>query len=78
MIAQSQRETGDIDEVDGIRMAASAALDSYLSLPVSEDTFKFWRDYSRTTDKAQKSLCKLARKYLTPAPTSTDVERDDL
>ena len=31
--------------------------------------------YSVTNDKAQKALCELARIYLTPAPTSTDVER---
>ena len=61
---------------NGLRTMAEKALDSYLSLPViglNEDTFSFWRNYSVTSDKAQKCLCELARHYLTPAPTSTGI-----
>ena len=59
-----------------LREAAKKALDQYLSLPVTEsDTYGFWRSYEKTTDMAQKSLCKMARIFLTPPPTSTDVER---
>ena len=60
---------------------ARKAIEDYLSLPLSdpaengEDAFKFWSNYSVTTNKAQKSLCHLARIFLTPPPTSTDVER---
>ena len=82
IIAQNQRMNADGDpeheEVDGVRMSAKAALDAYLSMPLAADTFKFWRGYSTTTEKAQQSLCKLARKFLTPPPTSTDVERKDV
>ena len=80
IVAQNQRETGDI-EIDATRLAAKKAIDNYLGLPLSdpeengEDTFKFWRNYSVTANKAQKALCHLARLYLTPPPTSTDVER---
>ena len=85
--SQNQRETGDaslpFDEIpqDSTRIAATRAIDNYLGLPLSdadetgEDTFKFWRNYSVTRDTAQKALCNLARLFLTPPPTSTDIER---
>ena len=83
IIAQNQRETGD-NEIDTARIVAKATLQNYLNLPVhtddpdinfKADTFKFWKDYSVTTDKAQKHLAHLARQYLTPPPTSCCVER---
>ena len=74
IIAQNEGSPDNV--VDSLRTVAQKALDSYLSLPViglNEDTFSFWRNYSITTDKAQKCLCDLARHYLTPAPTSTGI-----
>lgn len=74
IIAQNQRETGDVIQVDSVRADAVKAVDCYLSLPVTrhhEGTYSFWRNHSMTTDKAQKGLCKLSRIYLTPPPTST-------
>ena len=79
-VAQSVRDAGDT-EIDSSRIAAKKTIDNYLNLPLSdpeengEDTFKFLRNYSVTNDKSQKALCQLARRYLTPPPTSTDVER---
>ena len=85
--SQNQRETGDASLTfqdtpqDSTRNAATKAVDNYLCLPLSdpdengEDTFKFWRNYSVTRDTAQKALCNLARLFLTPPPTSTDIER---
>ena len=61
-------------ENDAAMMSAKAALDQYLNLPaigLEEDTFEFWQNYSRTTNKAQQCLCDLACHYLTPPPTST-------
>ena len=82
IVAQKQRETAVSAIVqDNSRVTAEKAVEDYLSLPLSdpmengEDTFKFWRNYSVTNDKAQKALCQLARHYLTPPPTSTDIER---
>ena len=76
--SQPQQGSGYF-EVDNVRRSAIKAIETYLSLPLDEeddaDTYAFWLNYSRTTDKAQKGLCHLARKYLTPAATSTDVER---
>ena len=62
---------------DRLRRSAETALDQYLTLDTSDvdDTFSFWRDYERTNDKARKSLCNQAKIFLTPAPTSTCVER---
>ena len=82
IIRQNQQETGDT-EIDTTREAAKKALENYLCLPVlaekeeggrddpSNDTFLFWKNHSRTSDKAQKALCHVARIYLTPPPTST-------
>ena len=62
-------------------MGTNSTLDHYMGLPLSnldesgDDTFKFWRNYSVTSDKGQKALCRVARIYLTPPATSTDVER---
>ena len=73
IIADKQREMGYI-QTDTIRASTLKAVDYYLSLPLSEEhesTYSFWRQYSMTTDKAQKCLCNLARIYLTPPPTST-------
>ena len=73
IIAQKQRDEGQVVQVDSVRADATKALDYYLGLPVTSDKegpYSFWRDHSVTTDKAQKALCKLARIYLTPPPTS--------
>ena len=73
IIAQKQREEGQVIQVDTVRADATKALEYYLGLPVTPDkegTYSFWRDYSVTTDKAQMALCKLARIYLTPPPTT--------
>ena len=58
-------------------MSPHAAVEDYLCRPISEDTdtFQFWKEYSKNGNKTQKCLARLARIYLTPAPTSTDVER---
>ena len=80
IIAQNKQETGE-DYIDGPRIEARKTLDNYLAQPLSDpddeknpqDTFQFWKNYSVTTDKAQKSLCGLARRFLTPPPTSTGI-----
>ena len=82
IIRQNQQETGD-SEIDTIRKMATSALETYLNLPVldekepnvpddpTNDTFLFWKKYSKTSNEAQEALCHLARIYLTPPPTST-------
>lgn len=76
IISKSQQKAGD-HEIDGIATTAAKAVEDYLSKPIHDDmdTFHFWRDYEKEGDVTQKCLAKLARIYLTPAPTSTDVER---
>ena len=74
IIAQNVRETVGETHRDSTRGTALVALEHYLSLPVTksnEGTYSFWKSYSMTTDRAQKSLCNVARVHLTPPPTST-------
>ena len=82
IIRKNQVQTGD-SEIDRTRNLAKKALEGYLSLPVldeiqegespdaSNDTFIFWRNFSKTNNKAEKALAHLARIHLTPPPTST-------
>ena len=73
IVTESQAEAGDM-EIDGQRLSARTVIDNYLNLPLSkhgEGTYTFWKEYTKTTDKAQKGLAHLARLYLTPPPTST-------
>ena len=65
------------DQGDEIEQAAHKEVNEYLSHPASEDTdtFAFWKEYSKSGNKARKFLAKLAQIYLAPAPTSVDVER---
>ena len=84
IISRKQGSAGDL-ETDSFMRSANKAVDHYLNLPLdpldidqkstSNTTFMFWKNYSETGDRAQKSLSALARIYLTPAPTSSDVER---
>ena len=71
---------------DGLRREATKALDTYLSSPIPKDpndptktldTYLFWRSYERTSDRAKKCLCMIAKRYLTPPPTRVCVERSN-
>lgn len=50
---------------------------NYLAAPVQESgSLEFWKIFEKTAeDPVRKSLAKIAKKYLTPPPTETDVER---
>ena len=53
-------------------------LGKYLNSPVEEKVcLKFWRDYEQNCqgNPVKKALARLAKKFLTAPPTSTDVER---
>ena len=88
IIAQNQRGGGQNQPGPSqrqrpktVREKAIDALDEYLSLPVStneEGTYSFWREYQKTSDKARKALCELARIHLTPPPTSTGKDNNIL
>ena len=70
----TQNEGSHANEIDAMRTSAKDVLDTYLNQPaigLDQDTLCFWKTLSMSTDKAQKSLCDLARHYLTPPPTST-------
>jgi hypothetical protein len=53
-------------------------LESYLSSPVQEKgCLKFWKKYEAESNgnPVKKALARLAKQFLTPPPTSTDIER---
>ena len=53
-------------------------LESYLSSPVQEKgCLKFWKKYETESNgnPVKKALARLAKQFLTPPPTSTDIER---
>ena len=77
IITQSQQKSGD-QEIDGTSMSANGAIENYLSQPlqsINESTYHYWKTYGNNGDKTQKCLANIARRFLTPPPTSTDVER---
>lgn len=65
----AHNESGDIEE---------KVLFGFLSAPVEESRcLEYWKEFEDIagTDPVKLSLVRLAKKYLTPPPTSTDVER---
>ena len=44
-------------------------------LKENETQFQFWKRYSCSTNIVERSLAEIAKQYLTPPPTSVDVER---
>ena len=67
---RKQEETGD-QAIEGSGMTAYAAVQDYFTRPLCDDTFEFWKSYSMSTERAHRCLAELARKYLTPPPTTT-------
>ena len=68
------------NDQDVLRADATKVLETYLSRPIPRDpddpskklnTFVFWREHEKTVDRTQRCLCKIAKRYLTPPPTST-------
>ena len=68
-----------MSEIEGVRRIAQKTLDEYLNLPLSDykeaSSFEFWKEYSANGGTGRRCLSELARQYLTPPPTSTDIER---
>ena len=55
---------------------AKEVLNKYLESPTSSCCLEFWKEYEeKTTLKAKLVLAKVAKRFLTPPPTSTEVER---
>ena len=53
---------------------AEITVDKYLNAIVTEECFEFWKDYSKSTNIYEKKLAEQALIYLTPPPTTTEVE----
>lgn len=74
-VVKENEEDSNSDFVTG---KEEEVLYSYLSAPIEEvRCLDYWKDYESNAngDQIRLSLVKLAKKYLTPPPTSTDVER---
>ena len=66
------------DNQDSPRMEAYNFLKEYSSSPVmeeDEDVLLLWKGMSQSTKRIEKAAAKLAEYYLTPPPSSVDVER---
>ena len=55
--------------------SAETVISSYLNSGLENSNLFYWSTVAKTDQPIKKSLCKLAKKYLTPHPTSTNVER---
>ncbi|XP_047135522.1 zinc finger BED domain-containing protein 4-like [Hydra vulgaris] len=72
IIAQSQ--TGQ-NEHSSSKMTREV-LKNFLDCPMASHCLEFWKNYKKNaTSKIKLALTKVAKKYLTPPPTFTDVER---
>ena len=77
VIAEKQVEEPSDETAEG---RARQVVSAFLSIPVEEkECLGFWREYEEKAKNEKNSvklkLAKLAKKYLSPPPTSTDVER---
>ena len=54
---------------------AEITVDKYLNSSVTDECLGFRKNYSKSTNPYEKELAEQALFYLTPPPTTTDVER---
>ena len=76
MIKRSQGNSNLGQELAG--PGIKELMDRYKNKPVADldsNPLDYWKNLSVTTDPLEKSFCELAKKYLTPPPTSVSVER---
>ena len=67
--AEMKKKAGQCEESEEV------IISSYLNSGLENSNLLFWSQLSKSEQPIKKSLCKLARKFLTPHPTSTNVER---
>ena len=66
------------EQQDSPKMEAYNFMKEYSNSTVmeeEEDVFEFWKSMSLSTKPVERAAAKLAEYYLTPPPTSVDVER---
>ena len=63
--------------IEGRSNAEETELKKYFNSPLETvSCLKYWeRREQLTTNKVMSAICRLAKRFLTPQPTSTDVER---
>ena len=67
--AEMKKKAGQCEESEEV------IISSYLNSGLENSNLLYWSQLSKSEQPIKKSLCKLARKFLTPHPTSTNVER---
>ena len=73
--ANSQSREGG-SQVDVFGESAEKVVKEYLAGKLEDKNLKFWAMFQQRKDgKYSRALVRLAKKYLTPPPTSTSVER---
>jgi hypothetical protein len=74
IIAQCQSQTGPRTLLSS--NLAKEVLTEFLDSPLASQCLEFWKNFEKnSTCRVKLALTKVAKKYLTPPPTSTDVER---
>ena len=66
------------DQQDSPKMEAEDFMNQYSNSSIMEEdsnVFDFWKTKSQSTKPVEKAAAKLAEFYLTPPPSSVDVER---
>jgi hypothetical protein len=72
IIAQSQSA---LSQTPSLKLAKEI-LDDFLESPISSNSLAFWKEYEKnSTSEIKLALARIAKKFLTPPPTSTEVER---
>jgi len=72
IIAQSQSA---LSQTPSLKLAKEI-LDDFLESPISTNSLAFWKEYEKnSTSEIKLALARIAKKFLTPPPTSTEVER---
>jgi len=74
IISQCQTQSGS--KTSSSSKLSKEVLNEFLDSPMASQCLEFWKNFEKnSTCKVKLALTKVAKKYLTPPPTSTDVER---
>jgi len=75
MIKKNKTESGPDGKDRILKQDIDMAVKDYCKENPSDNAFKYWKDHASSSNPIKRAMAKLAEIYLTPQPTSTDVER---
>ena len=73
--AMRKKANNQVSHVDIDEESADTVLREYFAAKLEDNNLKFWEKFQKKDGKYSRALARLAKKYLTPPPTSTCVER---